>query len=214
MRKKTVLRDYRDMSDKNLLPFTEGVIQAMTANAFYPEVEPLLTDLSTKYNAYRQAIPSRNLRNSVNSAAKNALKAQVIETLDVMASYVNYEAMGNVEELESTGFRISGDKTGKGLVGQVDNVTLRTNGIEGLIVAKCQRDANADLYQARASVDGINWQWMGASRTSTVKIFNCPVDVSLQVQMRCENKHGVSPWSTPVLAKIGAAGTIASMHNS
>ena len=85
-------------------------------------------------------------------------------------------------------------------------------GVEGLIVAKCQRDGNADLYQARVSTDGINWQWMGASRTSTVKIFNCPVDVPLQVQMRCENKHGVGPWSTPVLAKIGVAGTIASMH--
>jgi hypothetical protein len=169
--------------------------------------------LKTKFDAYRQSIPARSLRNSVTAAAKNANKAEVVTALDTLASYVNYEAMGNEEELESTGFRISGNNTSRGLVGLVGNVTLRTNGVEGLIVAKCNRDANADLYHARVSTDGINWQWMGASRSTTVKVFNCPVDVALQVQLRCENKHGVGPWSSPVLAKIGVAGTIASMHN-
>ena len=130
----------------------------------------------------------------------------------MMASYVNYESMGNEEELESTGFTVSGNSNAKGLVGLVENVTLRTNGVDGLIVAKCKRDANADLYHVRISSDGVNWQWMGASRTTAVKVFNCPVGVSLQVQMRCENRHGVSPWSSPVLAMIGATGTITSMH--
>jgi hypothetical protein len=58
-----------------------------------------------------------------------------------------------MEALESSGFELANKPQPKGQVGMVSNISLKTNGVEGMVIIQCNRDANATTYKARVSMD-------------------------------------------------------------
>ena len=62
-----------------------------------------------------------------------------------MISYFEMEA------LESSGFELANKPQPQ--VGMVSNISLKTNGVEGMVIIQCNRDANATTYKARVSMD-------------------------------------------------------------
>ncbi|MEM6965240.1 MAG: hypothetical protein AAF573_10770, partial [Bacteroidota bacterium] len=135
-------------------------------------------------------------------AAKNEKKRVCIQDMIFLGRYVESVALGNIELLESSGFELANKPTKRPILGTVEDITLRTNGVPGMVMAICKRNNFADLYEARVSVDESNWTAFGANTSRTVQVKDLPYGQQLFLQMRMKNSHGYGPWSGSVAFHI------------
>ncbi|MFK8005655.1 MAG: hypothetical protein AB8H03_04760 [Saprospiraceae bacterium] len=205
-------RSFYKLSDLKFNQLSQGVIESLTDNDFFPDIAPELTVFKTAYDKYFNSIPPRNIRNSVNTAIKNTNKEAAIQALVKLSFMVAFYADFEMEALESSGFELANKPQAKGQVGMVRDIDMKTNGVEGMVIIQCKRDENATTYKARVSTDQVNWLWVNASSNRTVKVHNIPVGVPVFVQMQLENAHGFSPWSDSVTGMIATQNLIASLH--
>lgn len=207
-----IRRSFHRLSDPKFNQLAQGIIESLTDNDFFPDIAPELAVFKTAYDKYFNSIPPRNIRNSVNTAAKNANKEAAIKALVKLSYMVSFYADFDIEALESSGFELANKPQPKGQVGLVRDIDLKTNGVEGMVIVQCKRDENATTYKARVSTDQENWLWVNANNTRTVKVHNVPVGVPLFVQMQLENAQGFSPWSDVVSGMIPTQNLIMSIH--
>lgn len=207
-----IRRSFNHLSDPMFNQRAQSVIESLTDNDFFPDIAPELTVFKTAYDKYFNSIPPRNIRNSVNTATKNANKEAAIKELVKLSYMVSFYADFEMEALESSGFELANKPQPKGQVGMVRDIDLKTNGVEGMVIVQCKRDDNATTYKARVSTDQQNWLWVNASPNRTVKVHNVPTGVQIFVQMQLENGQGFSPWSDSVTGMIPTQNLIASIH--
>lgn len=201
-----------NLSDSNFNTRAQGVISSLTDNDFFPDIGPELEVFKAAYEKYFNSIPPANIRNSVNSAVKNANKEKAVKALVKLGYMVMFYADFNIEALESSGYELANKPQPKGQVGTVKGITLKVNGVKGLVIVKCKKDDNASTYKARISTDRENWLWVNASSNRTVKVYNVPIGVPIFVEMQLENAHGFSPWSDAVQGMIPTQQMIGSIH--
>ena len=152
------------------------------------------------------------MRSTATVAVKNSLRDKATTELIRLSMMVEYQANFNLEALESSGFELANKPKSKGQVGLVNDIRMKTNGVEGLVMVTCDRDPNARTYKARISTDQVNWTWFNAAPTRTVNVYNVPKGVKLYVQMQLQNAHGFSPWSASVMGEIPTDHMITSVH--
>ena len=199
-------------SDPKFIDFCQGIILSMTKNVFFPDAADQLAIFVAIFDKYVASIPPRNLRNMANTAVKNENRVAANNALYIFSLYVEWKAAMDVAALQSSGFKLTAKAQAKGLVGLVKGVSAATNGIEGMVIVKCDNDPNADIYEVRISRDGVNWEWFGAHRSRTIKVMGLPRNEKLFIQMRLGNSHGNSPWSKSIPGIIGQPEIIPSIH--
>ena len=207
-----IKRSFHHLADSKFNERAQSVITSLTGNDFFPDIVPELAVFKTAYDKYFNSIPPRNIRNSVNTAKKNANKEAATKELVKLSFMVAFYADFDIEVLESSGFELVNKPQSKGQVGMVKDIDLKTNGVEGMVIVQCKRDDNATTYKARISTDQQNWLWVNASPTRTVKVHNVPTGVQIFVQMQLENANGFSPWSDAVTGMIPTQNLIGSVH--
>jgi len=205
-------RSFHQLSDPKFNARAQSVIDGLTDNDFFPDITPELTVFKTAYDKYFNSIPARNIRNSVNTTAKNINREAAIKELVKLSFIVAFYADFNMEALESSGYELANKPQPKGQVGTVKDIDLKTNGVEGMVIVQCRRDENARTYKARVSTDDQNWLWVNANSNRTVKVHNVPTGVQIYVQMQLENAQGFSPWSDSVSGVIATQNLITSVH--
>jgi len=205
-------RSFHQLSDPKFNARAQSVIDGLTDNDFFPDITPELTVFKTAYDKYFNSIPARNIRNSVNTTAKNINREAAIKELVKLSFIVAFYADFNMEALESSGYELANKPQPKGQVGAVRDIDLKTNGVEGMVIVQCRRDENARTYKARVSTDDQNWLWVNANSNRTVKVHNVPTGVQIYVQMQLENAQGFSPWSDSVSGVIATQNLITSVH--
>jgi len=207
-----IKRSFHHLSDLKFNERAQGVINSLTDNDLFPDIAPELAVFKTAYDKYFNSIPPRNIRNSVNTATKNANKELAIKELVKLTFMVAFYADFDIEALESSGFELVNKPHPKGQVGLVKDIDMKTNGVEGMVIVQCKRDNNARTYKARISTDQENWLWVNANSNRTVKVHNVPTGVQIFVQMQLENANGFSPWSDSVTGMIPTQNLIGSLH--
>lgn len=205
-------RSFHHLSDLKFNERAQSVISGLTNNDHFPDIGPELTVFKTAYDKYFNSIPASNIRNSVNTATKNAYKEVAIKELVKLSFMVAFYANFEMDALESSGFDLANKPHPKGQVGMVRDIDIKTNGVEGMVIIQCRRDDNATTYKARVSTDQQNWLWVNASSNRTVKVHNIPTGVQIFVQMQLENAQGFSPWSDSVTGMIATQNLIGSVH--
>ncbi len=207
-----IKRAFQNMSDAAFNEFAQGVLNSLDGNDLFPDIAAELAVFKAAYDKYFTSIPAHNIRNSVNTATKNANKEAAVRALTKLSLLVEYQADFSLEALESSGFELVSKRRSKGLVGMVQNVGLNINGIEGMVIVQCNRAPNATTYKARVSTDQENWLWVNACSTRVVKVHNVPTGVPVFVLMQLENAQGFSPWSDSVTGVIPTHNLITSIH--
>ncbi len=207
-----IKRSFMNYSDSKFIDFSQGIILSMTKNVFFPDAAKQLAMFVTTFDKFVASIPPRNLRNMANTAVKKENRIAANNALFIFSLYVEWKAAMDIAALQSTGFILTAKAQAKGLVALVKNVSAATNGIEGMVIVKCDNDPNADIYEVRISRDEKNWEWFGAHRSRTIKVMGLPRSEKLYMQMRIGNSHGYSPWSASISGIIGQPETILSIH--
>jgi len=205
-------RSFSNYSDAKFIDFANGVIQDCTDNPNFPDIGVYLADFKSAFDSFVESVPSRNLRNMVNTATKNELRVIANKKAILLTCYVELISEFNEAKLRSSGFETISKPQAKGILGLVKGMSLASNGISQMMIVQCEADPNATLYNVRVSTDEINWSWFGAHNSRKVKVTNLPNGVKLFVQMRLENTHGHSPWSPSMIGMIGVPEVVPSIH--
>lgn len=213
MRPSKIKRSFVDLSDAKFIEFFNAVIVGCTDNANLPNIAAPLATFKTSFDKFVASMPSRNMRNMVNTAIKNENRNDCNLEACILASFVEFDARLNEAIMKSSNFEITEKPQPKGLVGLVKGVKLAVNGINKMMIVSCDSDPNATLYSTRISTDEENWKWFGAAQAKTIKVTDLPNGERLYVQMRLENAHGHSPWSSSVTGIIGVPDVVQSIHN-
>ena len=200
------------LGDAEFIQFGEAIIDGLTNNPFFPDIGVALEPFSKAFKAYQESIPAPNDRSPARINEKNAKKDLAVEELVILSYLVAFHSKNDPVVLESSNFELVSPRQSKGIVGLVKNLELKTNGIEGMIIISCDKDENASLYNARVSLDGVDWKWMRSSNNRTIKIPGLPIGQKLYVQMQLENVQGISPWSQSKSGVILGADAIPSIH--
>lgn len=208
-----IKRSFTNYTDAKFIDFCNGLIQGLTDNSYFPNIADALAVFKTSFDKFVASIPPRNTRNMVNTAIKNENRLEANRQAIILSFLVEYEAKLNEAALRSSNFKITNRPQSKGLVGTVKGLSLSSNGIANMMIVQCDADANASLYNVRASTDEENWKWFGAKTSRKVHITDLPNGEKLFVQMRLENAHGHSPWSTSVVGMIGVPEMVPSIHD-
>jgi hypothetical protein len=178
-------------------------------------VGDLLTELTTAFNAYFASIPPRNLRNEVNTSAKDVKKDAVKKVMRAMGFYVQMIARDDLDKLKSSGFSVAKPKGSSSKEMPLPAIkSLTTNGTPRQLIVQCKASAAARLYDVRVSTDNINWEGLGnTDDKAKVKVDNLPVDVLLYVQVRTRNTEHTTPWSASLTTRIFDSAVALAMAN-
>ena len=212
MRIQRIKYSFIRLGDAEFIQFGEAIIDGLTDNPFFPEMNTALQPFSDAFKAFQESIPTPSERSPARINEKNAKKEVAIMELVYISYLVAYQAKSDVVALESSNFELVSLPQARSLVGLVKNLNLRTNGVEGMVIVSCDRDVNASLYNVRISLDGVDWKWMRSSNSRTVKISNLPIGQKLFVQMQLQNSQGTGPWSQSKIGVILGAEAIPSIH--
>jgi hypothetical protein len=213
MKPSRIKRSFTDFPDPKFIEFFKGVISDCKDNPGLPNIAAPLATFEASFDKFVASMPSRSMRNMVNTAIKNENRKEANFEDCILASFVEFDSRLNEVVMKSTNFETTEKPQAKGKVGLVKGIKLATNGINQMMIVSCDSDPNATLYSARVSTDKENWKWFGAAQSKSVKVTELPNGVKLYVQMRLENAHGNSPWSKPVTGIIGVPEIVQSIHN-
>lgn len=213
MKPSRIKRSFTDFPDAKFIEFFNGVISGCTDNPDLPNIAAPLATFKASFDKFVASIPSRSMRNMVNTAIKNENRKETNLEGCILASFVEFEARLNEVVMKSSNFETTEKPQARGLVGLPKGVKLGVNGINRMMIVSCDSDPNTTIYNARVSTDEENWKWFGAAQSKSVKVTELPNGVKLYVQMRLENAHGHSPWSKSVTGIIGVPEMVQSIHN-
>ncbi len=82
----------------------QGAITGMTDNPNFPSPAPSLKAVGTALGAFTDALAAAVNRGKVETAAKNARRAELASLMRQLASYVTLTSDGDMEKLLSSGF--------------------------------------------------------------------------------------------------------------
>jgi hypothetical protein len=93
-----------DSNDARLITDVQGAITGMTDNPNFPSPAPSLKAVGAALGAFTDAVAAAVNRGKVETAAKNARRAELASLMRQLASYVTLTSDGDMEKLLSSGF--------------------------------------------------------------------------------------------------------------
>ena len=143
--KNHVLRDYSTKTDGQLGDFALHVATDLTGNANFttPPVTPAA--LTTQAGNFNTAVSACVNGTPTNTLTKNTLRAALIATLDLLATYVELTANNDPQKIISSGFNLnSGTRTAQ--VPGMTSIMSVTNVASGKLGLELQVTDNAWAY--------------------------------------------------------------------
>lgn len=145
-------------ADKELLPFSKGMIVSCTSNKYLPNVGPLIVTFTPKVDAYDKACTAAETKAKGTTAHRNAMRVQVIADVYHIRDHVQ-----GVVELqptlalatavaESVGMRLR--KPGAHTKGEL---SAENGAPQGTVELEAKAVARVASYYWQYSLDQVSW---------------------------------------------------------
>lgn len=103
-----VLTNYSDLSDKELIPFSNNVLISLTGNTNFSFSEGNITKLATLITEFTDLVNTTGPKGvRINTTEKNIARKNLLDYLRTLATQVNGQAYGNETRLVSSGFKLA-----------------------------------------------------------------------------------------------------------
>ena len=199
-----VLLDFVSMPDPGLDEFAGGVVTGMTGNPAYPTPPVTLPTIDTQQQTFSAALIAAANGGTALTAAKNAARAVLVDSLRQNALYVQNKCNNDLATLLTSGYQAASTNHAQTVLAQPVIQDL-INGNSGELVARVKPVANAHAYEARYAVIGTGgtpgpWQ-NGGLFTSTrgLTISGLTPGTTYTVEVRAiGGSTGYSDWSNAV----------------
>lgn len=183
------------LPDTAIGDFTDDIINALTGNASFPDLPVALPMLGTQKTTYLDKLSATAQGGTLATAAKNAAKTVLIESLRKTAAYVQSVASLDLELLLSSGFtNVSTNRAqsplDKPLVLAVDN------SYTAKFIVRLQPVTNARAYEVQYK-NGGGWLPAGIfTQARRIEISGLTSGASYTVQVRAiGGSTGYSDWT-------------------
>jgi len=199
-----VLFDFVSMPDPLLDEFTDAVITGLTGNLVCPTPPVSPADLRIQLTAFSEAMVAHAQGGPTATAAKNAARAVLVDSLRQNALYVQTKCSSDLPALLATGYHAASTNHAQTPLEQPVIGDL-INGNSGELVARLKPVANARAYEARYAVIGAGgtpgpWQNGGLfTSTRNLTITGLTPGATYIAEVRAiGGSTGYSDWSNAV----------------
>jgi hypothetical protein len=187
------------------LPTSNKIVQArlyvskMSNNAAFAAPEPTLASIAaaatTLENAYNAAKDGSKTKIAEAKAATTAL----VQLINLLATYVQYQSKGDATLIESTGFAVRQLNNKANDMPMVTNVIAAIGINDGEVQLKWKRIPTCKIYLIEQSPDGnTNWTYTSESPTRTTTLKGLPTATKIWLRIAAFGAKGKGPWSDPV----------------
>ena len=199
-----VLFDFVSMPDPSLDEFTDAVITGLTGNPVCPTPPVAPADLQLQLTAFSEAMIAHAQGGTTATAAKNAARAVLVDSLRQNALYVQTMCNNELATLLGSGYQAASTNHAQTPLTQPVIQDL-INGNSGELVVRLKPVANAHAYEARYAVIGTGgtpgpWQNGGLfTSTRNLTITGLTPGATYTVEVRAiGGSTGYSDWSNAV----------------
>ena len=146
MEKSSVIISYSKLSDADLDNFSQVVYNALNGNANFTFATTILPALLTKCTTYKGKVEAAYSNNPKDIAAKNAAKADLLDTLRSMAVSVNQQANGDLIKLKSSGFVLAKTPSPRGVLPKPTGFSVKSGNNSGDLLFTVDALKEATMY--------------------------------------------------------------------
>lgn len=190
---------FAKLTDKELLPFTAGVVTGLTNNADFPEPPITATVLDGHRKAFEDALAKAFKGSVADTAAKSEARSVVIDDLRQDALYVESTAAGVASKIDATGFQsMSHNHHPQAIMPKVVIKALFVKAT-GVLEARVEAIDNAHGFQGQVKNGDGAWQDAAASSSSRSILFpDLTPGTFYNVRIRAIGAGGTfGDWSNP-----------------
>ena len=199
-----VLLDFTSTPDPALDEFAGTVITGLTGNTAFPNLPVSLADLQLQLTAFSDALIAHTQGGTTATAAKNAARSVLVDSLRLNALYVQTKCNNHLDTLLSSGYQAASTNHAQTTLTQPVIQDL-INGNSGELVARVKPVANARAYEARYALVGTGgtpgpWQSGGLfTSTRNLTLTGLTPGTTYTVEIRAiGGTTGYSDWSNAV----------------
>ncbi len=158
-----------------LLAIGRFIQQSLTGNPNFPTPVPTLLALDAVLDELELQINASATGNKVAIAAKKVARKNVIDTLRLMAVYVQSASGGVETKILSSGFEVRASSQPVGQVSAPQNVRVETTAVPGQSIVRCDAVKGATAYVVEINTgdpaDELLWK-LGAISSSVRVVIN------------------------------------------
>lgn len=141
-----VIIDYSKDTDFELDVFAQNVYTALNPNPNFTWGETVMPKFQTDITAYRAALEKAQNGTPADTAAKNAARKTLLETLKKIAIEVNLQADYDVLKLQSSGLRLTKGKSKVGVLPKPTGFVVRSGDNSGDLLCDVDAHPNVLVY--------------------------------------------------------------------
>ena len=199
MKKVKIKIDFSRYTDSKLIVKGKQIVLMMTGNTYFTTPSPTLASITTAIGNFETALGNAAEGSKADTEIKNQLRATLEGLLKNLGAYVETTSNNDKAKAKSSGFDIYKDPE-KSQLPTTAVIKKITNGsFVGSIVVECVKQADADTFQSRYSLDnGTTWTMLLASKKRKQTISNLPHGKDALVEVCAINSVGNSDWSAGV----------------
>jgi len=194
------------LSAKNtnqLIPYIQNHIEMMTGNLNFVTPQPPAADLLAQFNIYQEsALNTIHLEALLRDAKalQDQLRAELTETMNVRAAYVQQVSNGNRQVILSSGLGAKNPPTPVTSLSAPTNLRVDLNGEAGMMKIRWDTVQNALTYVLQCSPDVTPRVWGPLdSTTKTLVTKTLEVGVTYVFRAAAIGTPGQSNWSPEVI---------------
>ena len=199
-----VLLDFVKIPDVALDEFTTNVVNGLTGNTAYPTPPVALTLVQTQQTAFTAAVAAMAQGGTLATAAKNNARETLVNSLRLLAGYVQTSCNNDLPTLLSSGFQAA-QSTQPSHPLDKPSISSVENGETGQLFLNVKPVTNARAYEVRVAVSGTGgalgpWQSAGMfNSTRNLALTGLTPGTLYSIEIRAiGGSTGYSYWSDAV----------------
>ena len=146
----------KKFSDDKLKFMGTTVLEMMTGNPHFPDIQPKLDNLKTDTDNYSASLNNLINGGRMETLVKNNCRKQLESTLGELAEYVQLTSQGDAGIILSSGFHMHKKHEAVGVLPQPDSFRVRMGNAHGSVVLSCDVIANTKVYLFEYTLAPVN----------------------------------------------------------
>jgi len=201
--------DFTKKAPEQLLAQGYTILKAMTGNVNFPNQPVDLADFKTLLDAFSVAIGDANDGSKKAISHRNQIGAEIVQTLRVVAFYVELNSKGNMNIFLSSGLTPRSATRTPSQPLAPTALTGVTQGISGQLLATIKRVRGAKNYQLRIGQIGAggamptSWTIETVPNAKTAAALNgLTPGTTYAIQVRAYGSLGYTEWSDSAVRMV------------
>lgn len=164
-------KKYRDMK---LFSKAGSILEQMSNNAYFPNIEAQLAELGEKIESYKAALSESRLGGRLTTVLKSNCRRNLEACLQELATYVQLTSKGDAAVIASSGFDMHKKAARVGQLDKVRSVKIDVGSMRGSALVTCDRVDRALFYvfeycEAPLTADSVWIQVAGSKRKMLIE---------------------------------------------